>query len=668
MSTKFPLLLQPAKMGPWDLPNRIVMAPMGSLNADKDGYITDRSIEFYVDKAKGGMGLIFVECTYMDTELSKGEDNCQGLYENGQVTGMARLASCIHDYGAKCVLQLCHIGHQLALSDKMESLGPSEMVEMMGGVMPFPIRGITREEIGKLKEDFAMASWRAKMAGFDGVQIHGAIGHLINMFCTPFYNRREDEYGGSPENRIRLMAEIIQAVHEKCGTDFPVVARICGCDMDPDGITLEEGIIHAQILEKTGIAALHIVGGSNRNVKTINCQYDPRGDFVFIADAMKKAGIKSPIIIDGGLSTPDIAEKVLAEGKADFIGLGRPMLADPDWAIKLQENRPEDIVPCIRCCKGCVGTIEQFNAAIGLRCSVNPRCNLTGYREIRPITKKKKVCVIGGGPAGMEAAKLAVTRGHEVTLYEKRKLGGAMHEAAFDLELKGDIQILIDYYVGQIKKLNINVKNEEAAADKILKENYDAVIVAVGAAPRQTKLIGSDKSHVISVWDYCGNRDKWKELGENVLIVGGGFVGAEIALSLAKKGKKPVLSSRRGGASGLLEIAKDNSSPMQQRLMLLLMERQVEIKLCVNLTKIDDGGVVFTSTTDGEKTEHKCDNVILCRGYVREDGIYNELRGKISELYKVGPDDKESFCQFPCSKARLIHDAIHEGWMIGNRV
>jgi 2,4-dienoyl-CoA reductase-like NADH-dependent reductase (Old Yellow Enzyme family)/thioredoxin reductase len=673
MNKQYPLLLQPGKMGPWELPNRIVMAPMGSLNADKDGYITDRSIEFYIDKAKGGMGLIFVECTYMDNELSKGEDNCQGLYENGQVTGMAKLASAIHDYGVKCVLQLCHIGHQLGLADRMESLGPSEMVEMMGGVMPFPIRGITREEITKLIEDFATASWRAKMAGFDGVQIHGAIGHLINMFCTPFYNQRTDEYGGTPENRIRLMRKIIEAVHEKCGRSFPVVARICGCDFDPDGITLEEGILHAQILEKAGIAALHIVAGSNRNVRTINCQYDKRGDFIPVAEAMKKAGIKSAIILDGGLSTPDIAEKVLAEGKADFIGLGRPMLADPDWAVKLQENRPEDIVPCIRCCMGCVGTIEQFNAAIGLRCSVNPRCNLTGYREVAPITRKKKVCVIGGGPAGMEAAKLATIRGHEVTLYERRKLGGAMHEAAFDLEIKGDIQILIDYYLAQMKKLNVHIKYEEATAEKILGENYDAVIVATGVTPRPTKLTGSDKPHVISVWDYCGDREKWKELGKNVLIVGGGFVGAEIALSLAKKGKKPVLSTRRGSTLGMLEIGKDNSSPQQQRLMLLLMEHQVEFKLCENLTQINDDGVIFTNTESREKTEHKCDNVILCRGYNREDRIYKELTGKVKELYKVGgvpdtADSKPSFCVAPCSQARQIGDAIHQGWIVANRV
>jgi 2,4-dienoyl-CoA reductase-like NADH-dependent reductase (Old Yellow Enzyme family)/thioredoxin reductase len=662
MNKKFPLLLEPGKMGPWDLPNRIIMAPMGSLNASKDGYITDRSLEFYIDKAKGGMGLIVVECTYMDTELSKGEDNCQGLYEHGQITGMALLASAIHDYGVKAVLQLCHIGHQLALSDRKESLGPSEMTEMMGGVMPFPIRGMTREEITKLKEDFAMAAWRAKMAGFDGVQIHGAIGHLINMFCTPYYNQRTDEYGGSPENRIRLMVEIIEAVQAKCGKGFPVIARICGEDFDPDGITLEEGIIHAKLLEKTGIVSLHIVGGSNRNVRTINIQYDKRGDFVHIAEAMKKAGIKVPIIIDGGLSTPDIAEQVLAEGKADFIGLGRPMLADPNWARKLEEDRPEDIVPCIRCCMGCVGTIEKFNAAVGLRCSVNPRCNLTGIRDAAPLVRKKKVCIIGGGPGGMEAAKLAVERGHTVTLYEKRKLGGMMHEAAFDLDVKGDIQLLINYYDAQMGKLNLEIKNEEATAEKVLTGNYDAVIVAAGAAPIASRVPGTEKTKVYSLVDYAGNRNI--ELGQTVLVVGGCFPNVEIAYALAKRGKKVILSSRRGGDNGLLELGNDNSSPMQQRLMLLCMEYGVDMRLGVDIAEITGDGAVLADISTKEKTEVKCDNVLICRGYRGRPAIYKELLGKVKEMHLVGDAQIRSRCVEP----RNIGDAIHEGWIAANRL
>jgi 2,4-dienoyl-CoA reductase-like NADH-dependent reductase (Old Yellow Enzyme family)/thioredoxin reductase len=655
MGTGFPNLLRPGKIGRLDVSNRIVSAPMGSLNGDKEGFVTDSAIRFYVEEAKGGMGLIIVESAYTDTILSKAEANELGIWSHEHVTGWARLVSCVHDYDTKIMLQLSHIGHQLGLAAVCESLGPSEMVEMQGGIKPFPIRGITREEMAQIIDDFAVCAWRAKMAGFDGVEIHGAIGHLISMFCTPFYNRRNDEYGGTPENRIRFMVEIVEATRKKCGHDFPVIARISGCDYDPDGLTLEEGILHAKILEQAGVAAMHIIGGSSRNIRVINSQYDPRGDFVPIAAAMKKAGIKAPLIIDGGLSTPDLAEMVLAEGKADFIGLGRPTLADPQWANKVREGRPEDIVPCIRCTMGCVGYEEPLHTAYGLRCSVNPRCNMAGYREIQPLAKKKNLCVVGGGPAGMEAARLAKIRGHEVTLYEKRKLGGAMNEAAFDPELKGDIRLLINYYVNQMQKLNINVVYEEATLQTVIDGNYDAVIVATGAAPRRTKLPGTDKAHVHSVWEYCGGH---VSTGETVLIVGGGLVACEIALSLAKKGKKPILTTRRGKQKGAFELASDNSYPAQARLLLLLMERKVEFQLFLDLKEVTDDGAVFTQTNSGETVEIKADTVLLCRGYNRELKLYRELKDKVPELYRIGD----------CKEARIIHNAIEEGWAVANRL
>nr|MCR4750820.1 hypothetical protein [Eubacterium sp.] len=187
---QFPKLLEQARMGSLRLENRIIMAPMGSLNCDSNGYITDNALAFYSSQAKGGMGMIIVECTATDDNLSRGEDNVMCLYENGQITGMARLASAIHDQGVAAILQLCHIGHQLSLADKKESLGPSTMFEMQGGIKPFAIRGLTIAEINQIIDDFAQAAWRAKMAGFDGIEIHGAIGHLINMFCSPQYNHR----------------------------------------------------------------------------------------------------------------------------------------------------------------------------------------------------------------------------------------------------------------------------------------------------------------------------------------------------------------------------------------------------------------------------------------------------------------------------------------------
>ena len=370
--------------------------------------------------------------------------------------------------------------------------------------------------------------------------------------------------------------------------------------------------------------------------------------------------------MDGGFTTPDIAEKALKDGVCDYIGLGRPILADPDWAIKLSDNRPEDIRPCIRCTMGCVGPLEKFNAAVGLRCSVNPRCNMAGIREIAPITRKKRVCIVGGGPAGMEAAMLLTTRGHEVCLYEKRKLGGTMNEAAFDPSFKSDINNLIDYYKVQLNKLNVKVLEENATAEKILADNYDAVIIATGAPalPATAKGAKEHSDKVMKLYDYATNAAT-AELGDTVLIVGGCFMNLEVAYSLALKGKNVIVSSRRGLSRGIIDLGDDNSAPQQQRLSNLLMGMRDKIRLIYghSITEITDRGAILTSLKNKNAIEVDCDNIIMCRGYHGQPEIYNDLLGKV-ELYLVG----DATLRSRCDNKRVIGNAIEDAWGIANRI
>ena len=313
--------------------------------------------------------------------------------------------------------------------------------------------------------------------------------------------------------------------------------------------------------------------------------------------------------------------------------------------------------------------METFNAAVGLRCSVNPRCNMAGIREVNPVTKVKRVGIVGGGPAGMEAARLLRERGHEVDLYEKRKLGGTMNEAAFDLELKGDIKRLIDYYVVQMDKRGVNVIREEATAQTIIDKGYDAVIVATGADALPAKCKGSDAhgDKVTVLYDYATDTDA-VDVGQTVMIVGGCFMNLEMALSLLKKGKNVIVSSRRGARMGLMELGDDNSSPQQQRLSILLgsylRTGQLTLKLNHAFLEVTAEGAILRDNKSKAEEAVACDHVIMCRGYHGRPKLWEEIRAAIPETYLVG----DATMRLRCNDKRVIHHAIEEAWGIANNI
>ena len=649
--------MSPAYIGKVELRNRIVTAPLWTGSGTKDGFVTPRTIALYSEKARGGAGLITIEYTYVDQIGSKSANGQLGIYDNECIGGFALLAQAIHDWGVKTAVQLAHAGPMKFLPIP-PWLGPSDGfhdLSSMGPLPPLPVTGMSRQDIAEVTEAFASAALRVKQAGFDMVDIHAAHGYLLTEFLSAHANKRTDGYGGSLENRMRFPLEIFEAVRQRVGPDFPVTVRLNGTDYAPESpITLDEALVFAKRLEEVGADALHVSGGTDIYLdKLATTTYQKHGFNVYLAEAVKKkSGVKVPVIATGGITTPAFAEEILKAGKADLIALGRPALADPHWARKIEEGRPEDIVPCIRCNDGCLRrTIALFHAT---SCTVNPRFGFEGIRAVAPLEKKKKVAVIGGGPGGMEAARLATLRGHDVTLYEKRELGGALIEAGWDPELKRDIPILLDYYRTQMKKLGIQIIKEEATADTILKGGYDAAIVAIGAVPERLEVPGIHKPHVYEALDVTRGKDK--ALGNTVIVIGGGVLACEIALSQAKKGKRVIMTAPEGCQAGEYEIGGD-SVPNRLALMEQIKKNNVEINLCLLPKEITDDGII---STDKEGNEHafKGDSVVVCRGFLPDKTLTKALTGKMKKVLAIGD----------CVEARLIYDAIHEGWVAANQI
>ena len=442
MSNLYPNLFSPGKIGNLTLKNRIMKAPQSSGMSNKDGTVSERLIRYYRHEAAGGAGMIIVEYAYVDDIGAKSAHCHLGISDNEHIPGLTWLAENIKEQGAVPAIQIEHCGRQKFLGTQpicAPSAIPWPMLWEKYGVQAVP-RELTIEEIQDIVHAFGDAALRAKTAGFELVEIHGAHGYLLTNFFSPCTNHRTDLYGGSLENRMRIYVEIVRDVRKKVGPDFPVTIRLSGTDYEPDGFTIDDTIALAKVLEKEGIDAFHISGGDHN---TMIHQVSPMAievcHNVWAAEAVKNA-VHVPVIASGSITLPEYAEDIIASGKGDFVGLGRPLWADPEWPKKAEEGHPEDIRPCIRCNEGCLErTFFQYKA---ITCAVNPTISREGELEIEPAAEPKKIAVVGGGPAGMEAARVCRLRGHDVTLFEEKELGGLLHEASGP-EFKADIRPLM---------------------------------------------------------------------------------------------------------------------------------------------------------------------------------------------------------------------------------
>ncbi|MFC1592996.1 FAD-dependent oxidoreductase [Candidatus Omnitrophota bacterium] len=635
-------LFEPGMIGKMEVKNRIVMSPMGHGTGSKEGgYMTDRTIAYYGERAKGGVGLVAIGANYVSRLPHR--RGVTGVYDDSQIPGLQKMAHAIKSYGAMVSLQLLHPGPRLPeYVPGGDGVGPSARTDPRTGIT---IRALSKEEIAKLVEDYAVASARIKRAGYDAVDIHGAHGYLINNFMSPWTNKRTDEYGGSIENRARFSCEIVRAVREEVGPDFPIIFRMMGDDGIDAGIKIDEAKQQAILLVEAGADALHISSGIREALhKQFPTIVQESGCLVELAAAIKKV-VKVPIITVGKLN-PVLGERVLEEGKADFIAMGRALIADPELANKAREGRFEDIRPCIYCNLGCRDTRWQ-NPDLTVTCSVSPQCGheLDYELEPTPAAFPKRVVVVGGGLAGMEAARNLSLRGHEVSLYEKEdRLGGQWNIVA---AYRPDVAALTAYLSRGLEKGGVKVFLNQAVDTRLIQEvNPDAVVIAAGATQVIPDIPDVEGENVVLASDVLRGR---VEVGQNVVIIGGRLVGLETALFLAERGK-------RVSVVDIVKIAQNVGLTMKLSLREKLINSGVYLYPYTTTCFITKEGV--HAINDVEWMFLQADTVVLAVGSKSENRLAEEIKGLVPEIYTIGD----------CVEPRNSQAAIHEGAKIGREI
>ncbi len=646
-------LFSPVTIATMELRNRIAMAPIGADFATPEGLVTETMLGYYEARAKGGVALIFVEVTSVVGSL-KYMPNQLGLWNDKFIPEFEKLAKAVHAHGAKLAPQLIHPGteNEPAWSGA-ESVGPSRIRSRVTRQMP---RELSVEEIDEIIEAFGQAAKRAREAGCDGVQVHAAHAHmLVGAFMSPFRNKRFDAYGGSIEGRLKLPMEIIKSIKTRAGHDFPVVLRISGDELIPGGRTIQETQYIAPMLAEAGADAFEISRGVYPDFSW--SIYPPTGT-PLACNAPYAAAVKEvvevPVIVVGRINSPLIAEHVLRTGKADMVSMGRALLADPDLPKKAAEGRFEDIAPCIGCLTGCIGARAGGNP---MTCLVNPTVGKEKEMALTVAGKPKRVVVVGGGPAGLEAARVAALRSHQVILFEKGgKLGGQLNLAAVP-PFKQEICLALKYLATQVGKAGVRLEmGKEANPDLIRELKPDVVIIATGATPFIPDIPGAGKEKVSTAWDVlAGNA---AQRARNIVVIGGGMVGCEVADFLADRGDNIVVGRRAVTiVTRQRDVALDMLPEPRQLLLERLREKEVRFITHATTKEIRDDGVLLDK--DGEEMSISgLDSIILARGAKSVDELSGKIRDEVAEVYVIGD----------AKKPRKALEAIAEGAQVGRLI
>ncbi len=601
------------------LPNRMVMPPMATNYADENGCVTDRQIAYYRERARGGVGYITFEHTAV-LQQGKAAVRMAMISSDEHVPGFKRLADAIHQEGGRLVIQINHGGRATTSAfTGMPLAAPSAIACPTRTEVP---EAMSPEAIRALIEAYARAAQRAKEAGADGVEVHMAHGYLLNQFLSPFSNQRTDEFGGTPEKRMRVPLEVLRAVRKTVGAVFPVLCRISADEYVPGGLTLADSQQIAQALEANGADAIHVSAAVPASGYMPQPPYYlPEGVFSHLAAGIKSV-VKVPVIAVGRIRTAALAETLLEEGKADFIAFGRALIADPHLPAKARAGSDGEIIPCISCNR-CIQSFREGN----MQCAVNPRTGRELQGDEVPAAKAKKIWVIGGGPAGMKAAEVAARRGHDVTLFDKgAQLGGRFLLAAVPPK-KAVLRDFVDYLERQVRKQPIALTLGSAVdAAAFSKGQPDAVILATGA---QAYLPSIEGIHGVRTFSPDEALAPGAVMPANLVVLGGGGIGAEIADYFAEQGKQVTLIEMREG------IALDMPPHMQHFLRVRLQERGTTVLTRAKAIRFERGTLVV-ETPEGSRTLTGFGAVVVAAGSRPNTELLQAAKQAVKEVYVIG--------------------------------
>lgn len=654
-NSKFPHLLSQGRIGNVTLPNRVIMGPTETLYASAMGEVTQPIIKYYEARAKGGAGMIVLHSIQGNTRIDPVDPYAGSLRldNDAYIPMMRELTERVHRYGTKIAALVSIGGGARANGDRyLDNPGEEVLVgpvAMEAGTKRRPVRQLTVEEIHQTVEAYGKCALRAKMAGFDAFYIHALGAYLLAEFLSPLFNTRKDGYGGSFENRFRLLFELLEACHRYAGKDFPCIVRFSVDELCEGGRTLEESVLLAQKLEEAGVAALDIsVGfGERKSIRMPSIYVQPRTMESSIQRI--KSSVHIPVIYQGRLNVPLVAEQVLEDGLADFVLISRGFIAEPEWGNKVAQGRMEEMRNCL-CCNYCLA--GRIVNKLPLRCAFNPLAGRESWRvEKVPSGQEKHIVVIGAGPAGLEAARVLGERGHRVDLYEASDcICGGQLLAAQQPPAKQILKNIPQYYETVLKKqsrIQLHLSTQ-VSGEMLFQWQADAYVIATGAVCWEPSIPGMELANRASAVDVLLGK---AETGDRVLIAGGGQVGAETAHFLARQGKEVCVVEMQD------RICAQEEPNTREALLTELEELGVQLRTNCRIVSMEQGRVQVQKH-DGALEAIACDSIVTAFGMKPERKLYEALEKSEKPVYLIGDANRVS---------NIAH-AIEEGFLLGCRL